>query len=75
MFYLGFINSQVFNFYFNFTNHLTVSELEAVPILTINYKNQNLVDEIINLVDKILDFKRAGKDITELESKIDVLVY
>ena len=78
LFYLGLINSQVFNFYFNyfsFTNHLTVSELEKVPIPTINFKNQNLVDEIINLVDKILDFKKADKDITELESKIDDLVY
>lgn len=78
LFYLGLINSQVFNFYFNyfsFTNHLTVSELEKVPIPTINSKNQSLVDEIINLVDKILDFKKADKNITELESKIDNLVY
>ncbi len=78
LFYLGLINSQVFNFYFNyfsFTNHLTVSELEKVPIPTINSKNQSLVNEIINLVDKILVFKKADKDITELESKIDDLVY
>ncbi len=78
LFYLWLINSQVFNFYFNyfsFTNHLTVSELEKVPIPTINSKNQSLVNEIINLVDKILVFKKADKDITELESKIDDLVY
>ena len=78
LFYLGLINSRIFNFYvnyFSFTNHITVSGLEKVPIPTINSTNQSLVDEIINLVDKILDFKKADKNITELESKIDNLVY
>lgn len=46
-----------------------------LPIPKITKENQNLVNEIINLVDKILDFKKADKDITELESKIDDLVY
>ena len=46
-----------------------------LPIPKITKENQNLADEIINLVDKILDFKKADKDITELESKIDDLVY
>ena len=49
--------------------------LEHLPVPKITKENQNLVDEIINLVDKILDFKKADKDITELESKIDDLVY
>lgn len=80
LFYLGLINSQVFNFYFNyfsFTNHLTVSELEKVPIPTINFKNQNLVDEIINLVNQILALKteNSSADISKLEKDIDNLIY
>ena len=80
LFYLGLINSQVFNFYFNyfsFTNHLTVSELEKVPIPTINSKNQSLVDKIINLVDKILALKaeNSSADTNKLEKDIDNLIY
>lgn len=80
LFYLGLINSQVFNFYFNyfsFTNHLTVSELEKVPIPTINSKNQNLVDEIINLVNQILALKAKNStaDTSQLEKDIDDLVF
>lgn len=80
LFYLGLINSQVFNFYFNyfsFTNHLTVSELEKVPIPTINFKNQNLVDEIINLVNQILALKAKNStaDTSQLECDIDDLVF
>ncbi len=80
LFYLGLINSQVFNFYFNyfsFTNHLTVSELEKVPIPMINSKNQSLVDEIINLVDKILALKakNSSADTSKLEKDIDDLVF
>ena len=80
LFYLGLINSQVFNFYFNyfsFTNHLTVSELEKVPIPTINSKNQSLVDEIINLVDKILALKAQNSSAytSQLEKDIDNLIY
>lgn len=44
LFYLGLINSRIFNFYvnyFSFTNHITVSGLEKVPIPTINSKNQS----------------------------------
>ena len=80
LFYLGLINSQVFNFYFNyfsFTNHLTVSGLEKVPIPTINSKNQSLVDKIINLVDKILALKaqNSSADTNKLEKDIDNLIY
>ena len=80
LFYLGLINSQVFNFYFNyfsFTNHLTVSGLEKVPIPTINSKNQSLVDKIINLVNKILALKaqNSSADTNKLEKDIDNLIY
>lgn len=80
LFYLGLINSRIFNFYvnyFSFTNHITVSGLEKVPIPTINSKNQSLVDEIINLVDKILALKakNSSADTSQLECDIDNLVF
>lgn len=80
LFYLGLINSRIFNFYvnyFSFTNHITVSGLEKVPIPTINSKNQSLVDEIINLVDKILALKakNSSADTSKLEKDIDNLIY
>ena len=77
-FYLGLINSKAFNFYFNyfsFTNHITVGELERVPIPKITTKNKKIADKIINLVDKILESKAQGKETTPLESQIDDLVY
>ena len=80
LFYLGLINSRIFNFYvnyFSFTNHITVSGLEKVPIPTINSKNQNLVNEIINLVDKILALKakNSSADTSKIEKDIDNLIY
>ena len=77
-FYLGLINSKAFNFYFNyfsFTNHITVGELERVPIPKITAKNQKIADKIVNLVEKILESKSQGKDSTAIESQIDDLVY
>ena len=77
-FYLGLINSKAFNFYFNyfsFTNHITVGELERVPIPKITAKNKKIADKIINLVDKILESKSQGKDTSALESQVDDLVY
>ena len=83
-FILGLLNSKLLNFYYlkKFTTkkedifpEIQTYLYEQLPIPQINSTNQNLVNEIINLVDKILDFKKADKDITELESKIDDLVY
>lgn len=79
---LGILNSHFFYFAYNafyagggIEGELTLFTLKKFPIPKITKENQNLADEIINLVDKILDFKKADKDITELESKIDDLVY
>lgn len=82
---LGLLNSKLMSYFYAqkyFASHmqggafgfdtLSVGNL-SIPKIT--KENQNLADEIINLVDKILDFKKADKDITELESKIDDLVY
>ncbi|HAA1668657.1 TPA_asm: class I SAM-dependent DNA methyltransferase [Campylobacter jejuni] len=48
-----------------------------IPIVTINSKNQNIVDELINLVDEILKAKEQDKNANtqELENKINSLVY
>lgn len=82
---LGLLNSKLMSYFYAqkyFASHMqggafgfdTLS-VGNLPIPKPNSLNQNLADEIINLVDKILDFKKANKDITELESKIDDLVY
>ena len=76
--FLGIVNSKVFNFYinyFSFTNHITVSGLEEVPIPKITTKNKKIADKIINLVDKILESKAQGKDTSALEFQVDDLVY
>ena len=81
---LGLLNSKLMSYFYAqkyFASHMqggafgfdTLS-VGNLPIPKPNSLNQNLVDEIINLVDKILDFKKANK-VTELESKIDDLVY
>lgn len=51
--------------------------IEKLPIPKINSKNQNIVDELINLVDKILKAKEQDKNANtqELENKINSLVY
>ncbi|HEB8070445.1 TPA: class I SAM-dependent DNA methyltransferase, partial [Campylobacter jejuni] len=51
--------------------------LENLPIPKINSKNQNIVDELINLVDEILKAKEQDKNANtqELENKINSLVY
>lgn len=70
------MNSTLMNWYignFIFANAKMTMYFDSpmtnkIPIPKITNENQNLVD-------KILDFKKADKDITELESKIDDLVY
>ena len=48
-----------------------------LPIPKIIKENQNLVDEIINLVDKILGLKveNSSADTSQLECDIDNLIY
>lgn len=40
-----------------------------------NAKNKKIADEITALATKILECKKQGKDTSELESKINDLVY
>ena len=46
-----------------------------LPIPKITSKNKKLTDEIINNVDKILTLKSKNADTSELETKIDSLIY
>lgn len=57
----------------NFTRYM----IGSLPIPKINSKNQNLVDEIINLVNQILALKteNSSADISKLEKDIDNLIY
>lgn len=51
--------------------------IEKLPIPKITKENQNLADEIINLVDKILALKaqNSSADTSQLEKDIDNLIY
>lgn len=57
----------------NFTRDM----IGSLPIPKINSKNQDLVDEIINLVNQILALKteNSSADISKLEKDIDNLIY
>ena len=48
-----------------------------IPLVAIDSTNQNLANEIIALVEQILESKAidSNSDTSELESKIDSLVY
>ena len=76
-FYLGLINSRAFNYYcdyFSYTNHITVSGIKQTPI---PQATTSQVQEMIELVDKILEAKRSdpSADTSALEREIDRLVY
>jgi adenine-specific DNA-methyltransferase len=53
-------------------NHVNGYEIEQLPILKIPESEQQ---PFIELVDKILLDKKAGKETKELEEQIDQLVY
>ena len=85
-FILGLLNSKLLNFYYlkKFTTkkedifpEIQTYLYEQLPIPQINSTNQNLIDEIINLVDKILALKaeNSSADTSQLEKDIDNLIY
>ena len=85
-FILGLLNSKLLNFYYlkKFTTkkedifpEIQTYLYEQLPIPQINSTNQSLVDEIINLVDKILGLKaeNSSADTSQLEKDIDNLIY
>lgn len=84
---LGLLNSKLMSYFYAqkyFASHMqggafgfdTLS-VGNLPIPKITKENQNLVDEIINLVDKILGLKaeNSSADISQLEKDIDNLIY
>lgn len=84
---LGLLSSNLITYYYkNFSQGCKLGTkgyqynkhaLENLPIPKINSKNQNIVDELINLVDEILKAKEQDKNVNtqELENKINSLVY
>lgn len=81
---LGILNSHFFYFAYNtfyagggIEGELTLFTLKKFPIPKITKENQNLADEIINLVDKILALKAKNStaDTSQLECDIDDLVF
>lgn len=85
-FILGLLNSKLLNFYYlkKFTTkkedifpEIQTYLYEQLPIPQINSTNQNLVNEIINLVDKILALKAQNSSAytSQLEKDIDNLIY
>ncbi len=85
-FILGLLNSKLLNFYYlkKFTTkkedifpEIQTYLYEQLPLPQINSTNQSLVDEIINLVDKILALKakNSSADTSQLECDIDDLVF
>ena len=77
------LNSTLINWYigkFIFANAKMTMQFDnpttnKIPIPKITKENQNLADEIVNLVDKILEFKKQNKDTSEFERQIDDLVF
>ncbi|EMC8674085.1 Eco57I restriction-modification methylase domain-containing protein [Campylobacter coli] len=84
---LGLLSSNLITYYYkNFSQGCKLGTkgyqynkhaLENLPIPKINSKNQNIVDELINLVDEILKAKEQDKNANtqELENKINSIVY
>ena len=65
---LGILNSQMFYFAYNtfyagggIEGEITLFTLEKFPIPKPNVKNQKIVDKIVSLVEKILEFKAQNK--------------
>nr|MBP3725464.1 Eco57I restriction-modification methylase domain-containing protein [Campylobacter sp.] len=74
---LALLNSKILDWLFRKTstnNHVNLYELVNLPIPQITPKNQNLADEIIKLVDKILK-ETDENERANLSSEIDKLVY
>lgn len=73
--YLGLINSKTFNYYFNyysFTNHITTTELERIPIPSLTKEIEALlVSKVKSILEKITHFEDIHAD----ERAIDLLVY
>lgn len=75
--FLWIFNSKVFNYYFNYfscTNHLTVSELQIIPVPEISSEDSIKIEQIVN---SILQKKQENLNIdtSSLESQLDCIVY
>lgn len=84
LFYLlGVLNSKFAGYYFlrniaildNGGMQMRQQFVENIPIPIINESNSKLKEEIEHLVEDIIAFKKVSKDTSDLEIKIDQLVY
>lgn len=81
---IGILNSQLVAFWLKHNGKMQGNNYQIdkepllnIPIVEQNSTNQSLVDEIINLVDKILGLKaeNSSADTSKLEKDIDNLIY
>ena len=74
-FLLGVINSEAFNYffdYFSFTNHLTVNELMDMPLPETNQESRQKITQV---VEKILSAKGNKAKLMELDGELNAKVY
>ena len=76
---LALLNSKLYYFWLYYKGkrkgenlELTQTPLSEIPIKDISLKEQEV---FINLVDRIIEGKKSGIDMRELEEKVDRLVY
>jgi len=73
---LSLVNSKLINWFFKETMsdqlHCTIDNAKQLPIKKTSKEDQQ---PFIKIVDKILSLKKAGKDTTDLENQIDIMVY
>lgn len=77
---LGLLNSKLMHYYFHFIGIMTAGgayTLKAATISSLPFKIAKNTDEIVSIVEKILIVKSNNHDadVSNLESKIDRLVY
>ena len=76
---LGFLNSKLIYFLMRkfymgggIEGELKTNNIEKIPIPKVDKKTE---DKIVNLVDRIIEGKKSGIDMRELEEEVDRLVY
>lgn len=79
-FLLGVLNAKITTFWFNvgFMNvdnlfpHIQKNQLEAIPIPQIDNEKREIIE---SLTKKILEFKKTGKETSDFQCTIDMILY
>lgn len=72
---LGILNSNLINFVyklFSTNTNITSTDLKKIPIIS---EDDKISFRIIENVSKIIEYKKQNIDTTDLEVKIDIMVY